>query len=80
MSEDKQILKQVQNDKIVQDASISPQSRIKINSLRDLFEKKFKDRGKTFAERMVRKTNRYANTFIYKFNLTFLKILIAKIL
>ena len=45
-----------------QDASISSQSRIKINSLRDLFEKKFKDRGKTFAERMVRKTNRYANT------------------
>lgn len=45
-----------------QDESISSQSRIKINSLRDLFEKKFKDRGKTFAERMVRKTNRYANT------------------
>jgi FKBP-type peptidyl-prolyl cis-trans isomerase (trigger factor) len=45
-----------------QDASISSQSRIKIKSLRDLFEKKFKDRGKTFAERMVRKTNRYANT------------------
>lgn len=44
-----------------QDASISSQTRIKINSLRDLFEKKFKDRGKTFAERMVRKTNRYAN-------------------
>lgn len=45
-----------------EDASISSQSRIKINSLRDLFEKKFKDRGKTFAERMVRKTNRYANS------------------
>lgn len=45
-----------------QDASISSQTRMKINSLRDLFEKKFKDRGKVFAERMVRKTNRYANT------------------
>ena len=45
-----------------EDASISSQSRIKINSLRDLFEKKFKDRGKIYAERMVRKTNRYANT------------------
>lgn len=44
-----------------EDASISSQTRIKINSLRDLFEKKFKDRGKVFAERMVRKTNRYAN-------------------
>lgn len=61
-SDNKQIPKQVRNDKNVQDASISSQSRIKINSLRDLFEKKFKDRGKTFAERMVRKTNRYANT------------------
>lgn len=45
-----------------QDASISSQTRIKLNSLRDLFEKKFKERGKTYAERMVRKTNRYANT------------------
>ncbi len=44
-----------------EDASISSQTRIKINSLRDMFEKKFKDRGKTFAERMVRKTNRQAN-------------------
>ncbi len=26
-----------------------------------MFEKKFKDRGKTYAERMVRKTNRNAN-------------------
>ena len=30
-----------------QDASISSQMRIKINSLRDLFEKKFKDKGET---------------------------------
>ena len=48
-------------EQITFDASISSQARIKINSLRDLFEKKFKDRGKTFAERMIRKTNRYAN-------------------
>lgn len=45
-----------------QDASISSQTRIRLNSLREMFEKKFKDRGKTFAERMVRKTNRYANS------------------
>lgn len=44
-----------------EDASISSQTRIKINSLRDLFEKKFKDKGRIYAERMVRKTNRYAN-------------------
>lgn len=44
-----------------QDASISSQTRMKLNSLRDLFEKKFRDRGKVFAERMVRRTNRYAN-------------------
>jgi uncharacterized protein with gpF-like domain len=44
-----------------EDASISSQTRMKLNSLRDMFEKKFKDRGKTFAERMVRKTNRNAN-------------------
>ena len=44
-----------------EDASISSQTRIKLNSLRDMFEKKFKDRGKTYAERMVRKTNRNAN-------------------
>lgn len=43
------------------DASISSQARIALNSLREIFEKKFKDRGKTFARRMVRKTNRYAN-------------------
>lgn len=48
--------------KFTQDASISSQVRMKINSLRDLFEKKFKDRGRKFAERMVRKTNRFANT------------------
>ena len=39
-----------------QDASITSQLRMKFNSLRDIFEKKFKDRGKTYAERMVRKT------------------------
>ncbi len=48
-------------EQITFDASISSQARIKINSLRDLFEKKFKDRGKKFAERMVRRTNRNAN-------------------
>lgn len=42
------------------DASISSQARIAINSLRKLFEKKFKDKGKKFAESMVRRTNRYA--------------------
>lgn len=48
------------------DASISSQTRIKINSLRDLFEKKFKDRGRTFAERMVKRTNRYANSTFWR--------------
>lgn len=48
--------------KYTTDASITSQARIKINSLRDLFERKFKDRGTKFAERMVRKTNRFANT------------------
>lgn len=48
------------------DASISSQTRIKINSLRDLFEKKFKDRGKKYAERMVKKTNRYANNTFWR--------------
>lgn len=49
-----------------QDASISSQARIKINSLRDLFEKKFKDRGRIYAERMVRRTNRYANNTFWR--------------
>ena len=53
-------------EQITLDASISSQARIKLNSLRDLFEKKFKDKGKTFAERMVRKTNRYANNTFWK--------------
>ena len=44
-----------------EDASISSQARIKINSLRDLFERKFKERGRIFAERMVKKTNKYSN-------------------
>lgn len=47
------------------DASISSQARIALNSLREIFEKKFKDRGKKFAERMVRKTNRYANNIFW---------------
>lgn len=42
------------------DASISSQARITINSLRKFFEKKFKDKGRKFAESMVKKTNRYA--------------------
>lgn len=45
-----------------QDESISSQTRIALNSLKDIFEKKFKDRGKKVAGRMIRKTNRYANT------------------
>ncbi len=49
-----------------QDASISSQTRIKLNSLRDMFEKKFKDRGKTFAERMVKRTNRYVNSTFWR--------------
>ena len=48
------------------DASISSQARIKLNSLRDLFEKKFKDRGKKFAENMVRKTNRYSQQTFWR--------------
>lgn len=44
-----------------EDASITSQTRMKINSLRDLFENKFKERGKIFAERMVKKTNKYSN-------------------
>lgn len=48
------------------DASITSQTRIKINTLRDLFEKKFKDRGKTFAERMVKRTNRYATSTFWQ--------------
>jgi SPP1 gp7 family putative phage head morphogenesis protein len=47
-------------EQITFDASISSQARMTINSLRKLFEKKFKDKGKKFAESMVRKTNRYA--------------------
>ena len=43
-----------------QDASISSQMRIALNSLRTFFEKKFKEKGKKFAESMVKKTNRYA--------------------
>lgn len=51
-------------EQITFDASISSQARMTINSLRKLFEKKFKEKGKKFAESMVRKTNRYAtNTF-----------------
>lgn len=57
-----------------QDASISSQMRINLNKLRDVFEKKFKDRGKTFAEKMVRKTNRYANNTFY----TMMKELLKK--
>lgn len=53
-------------EQITLDASISSQTRIKLNSLRDLFEKKFKDRGKAFAERMVKKTNRYATSTFWK--------------
>lgn len=49
-----------------EDASISSQARIKLNSLRDVFEKKFKDKGKAFAERMVRKTNRYSNSTFWR--------------
>lgn len=45
-----------------QDASISSQMRMTLNKLREIFEKKFNDRGKKLAERMARKTNRYANT------------------
>lgn len=48
------------------DASISSQARIKLNSLRELFEKKFKDRGKKFAENMVRKTNRYSQQTFWR--------------
>ena len=47
-------------EQITFDASISSQARMTINSLRKLFEKKFKDKGKKFAESMVKKTNRYA--------------------
>ena len=61
-SNNKKILKQVQNDRMTQDESISSQTRIALNSLKDIFEKKFKDRGKKVAGRMIRKTNRYANT------------------
>ena len=43
-----------------QDASISSQVRMALNSLRKTFEKKFKEQGKKFAKKMVRKTNRYA--------------------
>ena len=51
-------------EQITFDASISSQARITINSLRKLFEKKFKEKGRKFAESMVKKTNRYAtNTF-----------------
>lgn len=44
------------------DASISSQARMTINSLRKFFEKKFKEKGKKFAESMVKKTNRYATS------------------
>lgn len=47
-------------EQITFDASISSQARMAINSLRKLFEKKFKDKGKKFAESMVKRTNRYA--------------------
>ena len=59
--------------KFTTDASISSQMRIKINSLRDLFEKKFKDRGRKFAERMVRKTNRFANSTFWQMMNTMFK-------
>lgn len=63
LKELKPLYKEYQDQiKYTTDASISSQARIKINSLRDLFERKFKDRGRKFAERMVRKTNRFANT------------------
>ena len=45
-----------------QDASISSQMRILLNSLKDKFYSKFKEKGKKFANKMVRKTNRYATT------------------
>lgn len=59
--------------KFTTDASISSQMRIKINSLRDLFEKKFKDRGRKFAEKMVRKTNRFANSTFWQMMNTMFK-------
>lgn len=45
-----------------QDASISSQMRIVLNGLKDKFYSMFKEKGKKFANRMVKKTNRYATT------------------
>lgn len=52
-------------EQITFDASISSQANMTINSLRKLFQKKFKEKGKKYAESMVSKTNRYA-TLMFK--------------
>ena len=49
-------------EQITLDASITSQARITLNKLREFFEKKFNDKGKKLAEKMAKKTNRYANT------------------